>query len=870
MINRRAIVTIFVFMLIALIIGLVFMFITTAYILYALDKPMGFANMKQLFRYDSVYYMIRLIPFISAIAGFFLAWKFLKEKNKETGINQQYQRTVESVIQFVKGISQDELSHPPDSPDLPDDLNLALEDMRQHLLVVSYKEKERTKISSTIAEINELLRPVSEIRQLADAVTKFLTNIIESAAQGAFYIVTEDADNGNETEPVLKLTSVYAYDRKKHLQRESRFTEGLIGQAALEKDIIHLTEIPEDYISITSGLIGHKKPTSILILPLINNDEVNGVIELASVNRFSEIQIRLISEMGEIIARSISSVKAHEKTMELLRNSEKMSAELVDQKKKLMQNAQEMIATQEELEKANTNLGQQMKEVHTTNQKTQIILENSLEIIFIYNADKNITYVSPSTLPVLGYFPDDITGKKCTENIHPLDTEKFEAFLSEIVSFPEKRHSLQYRYFTKNGEILWMEAIGKNSPSKLIEGIVMNARDISEQKKAEKEQRIRAKMQALSENSPDIIIRIDIFSRCTYINPAIEKLTGMKIKDFLNKPLANIGLDGSVVAFFKEMLEDVSATNTKKTDEMIFPTEDAEMILEVSAMPEFYENGDIESVLFVCHDITTARKREEVISKKNKSIQDSINYAYYIQSSLMPTEEKLQSIIPNSFMLYLPKDIVSGDYPFLYKDKDNVYIGAMDCTGHGVPGALMSIIGHFLQNEIIYDDCEEDAGQILTKLHKNVVSSLRQEDEDSKINDGMDAAFCKINLKTKTLNFAGAHRPLYYVNDGQFTEIRGDKYPVGSTQYSNRKDFTNHTINISPGDAFYLTTDGYADQYGGPDGKKKFLSGRVNLLIKENTNLNIFQMGKLFKKTHDEWKGDVGQLDDILVIGLKF
>lgn len=870
MISKRTILTILVFMIGTMIIGLIFMFITSCYVLYALEKPLEYASLKTLFQNDSVYYLIRLIPFMTTIAGLFLGWWFLKRNNTQIIKDQHHDATIKSVIQFVKGISNDELNLQPDSPYLPGDLKNALEEMRQHLLIVNQKETERTRISSTIAEINELLRPVNEIRQLADMVTKFLTNIIESAAQGAFYIVTDSSDTDNEGEPILKLTSVYAYDRKKHLQTESRFTEGLIGQAALEKDIIHLTEIPEDYISITSGLIGHKKPTSILILPLINKGEVNGVIELASVSRFSEMQIRLISEMGEIIARSISSVKSHEKTMELLRNSEKMSAELVDQKKKLMQNAQEMIATQEELEKANTSLGQQMQEVHTTNQKTQIILENSLEIIFIYNADKIISYVSPSTLPVLGYFPDDITGKKCTENIHPLDTEKFEQFLSEIVSFPEKRHALQYRYFTKNGDILWMEAIGKNSPSKLIEGIVMNARDISEQKKAEKEQRIRAKMQALSENSPDIIIRIDIFSRCTYINPAIEKLTGMKIHDFLDKPLASIGLDESVVGFFKYMLEDVSATNSKKTDEMIFPTADEEMILEVSAMPEFYENGDIESVLFVCHDITTARKREEVISKKNKSIQDSINYAYYIQSSLMPTEEKLQSIIPNSFMLYLPKDIVSGDYPFLYKDKDNIYLGAMDCTGHGVPGALMSIIGHFLQNEIIYDDCEEDAGQILTKLHKNVVSSLRQEDEDSKINDGMDAAFCKINLKTKTLNFAGAHRPLYYVNDGQFTEIRGDKYPVGSTQYTNRKDFTNHTINISPGDAFYLTTDGYADQYGGPDGKRKFLSGRVNLLIKENTNLNIFQMGKLFKKTHDDWKGDVGQLDDILVIGMKF
>ncbi len=873
MINKKNIVLITAYTLPALVIGVLIMFTTSWYILYALDRPVSLFSIKALYQYNSVYYLLRLIPLLTTIGGILLALKYLKEKKRQALLDEKNRSTVASVMKFVQEISKDELDRPLESSHLPEELRNAMEEMRQHLLIVNQKEQDRTKISSTIAEINALLRPLNELHHLGDEVIRFLVNTIESAVQGAFYIVSEQdgaGDEGKKSEQIIKLISVYAYGRKKHFQSESSFTDGIVGQAVLEKDIIHLTEIPDHYISITSGLIGHQKPVSILILPLINSDAVNGVVEFASVSRFSELQIRLLKEMGEIISRTISSVRSHEKTVHLLQKSEKMSSELGEQKKQLMQNAQEMIATQEQLEKANTTLGQQMEEVRTTNQKTQIILENSLEIIFIYSADKKTTYVSPSILPVLGYFPDDITGRKCTENIHPLDTEKFEQFLSEIISFPEKKHALQYRYFTKKGDILWMEAIGKNSPSELIEGIVMNARDISEQKKAEKEQRIRAKMQALSENSPDIIIRIDIFSRCTYVNPAIEKLTGMKIADFINKPLANIGLDESVVNYFKNMLEEVSQTNSKRTDEMIFPNENEEMILEVSAMPEFYDNGDIESVLFVCHDITKARKREEIISKKNKSIQDSINYAYYIQSSLMPTEAKLQSIIPNSFMLYMPKDIVSGDYPFLYRDKDNVYIGAMDCTGHGVPGALMSIIGHFLQNEIIYDDCEEDAGQILTKLHKNVVSSLRQEDEDSKINDGMDAAFCKIDLKTKTLNFAGAHRPLYYVKEGQLTEIRGDKYPVGSTQYSNRKDFANHAIDITPGDAFYLTTDGFADQYGGPDGKRKFMSGRVNLLIKENTHLSIFQMGKLFKDTHFDWKGDVGQLDDILVIGLKF
>jgi len=377
-------------------------------------------------------------------------------------------------------------------------------------------------------------------------------------------------------------------------------------------------------------------------------------------------------------------------------------------------------------------------------------------------------------------------------------------------------------------------------------------------------------MQALSENSLDLILRIDIFSRCTYINPVIETYTGMKIADIIDKPIMNIGIQDTVIVFWKNMLEEVAITKQKKIDEIVFPTTSGNKIMQVNAIPEFQENGDVESVLFVCHDITEAKNREELIQKKNKSISDSINYAYNIQNALMPTEQTLQSIIPQSFMLYKPKDIVSGDYPWIYQDGHIVYIGVMDCTGHGVPGALMSIIGYLLQNEIIHKKDNDDAGQILDKLHTNLVKTLRQEEENSKINDGMDAALCKIDLQNKVLNYAGAHRGLYYVSKKELTEIRGDRFPVGSTQYSKRKNFTNHTFNIMPGDAFYLMTDGYADQLGGETGKQKYMSGNVSVLISENVNLSIFQMGNLFKNTHDCWKGPVDQVDDILIIGLKF
>ncbi len=854
------------FVFVSLIMGLGVELLVFLFALIPIGRGLNPANISFLLNENGIFYLLHLIPFFAIIAGVLAAKYYCEKRSQVKEKYSYYKNTINRIIDFASRIGRGDLNQSFVSLNGDHQLGEALEKMRESLIDANRRESRRMSIAANVAEINELIRPMSDIEQLGDAVTAFMVNRIEQVVQGAFYAVNEE----DGTDKRIEMLSVYAYDRKKHLKKEFKFNEGLIGQAAMEKDIIHRTEIPDHYVSVTSGLIGHKKPRSIIILPLINNEKVNGILELAAISRFSGYEIELITELGTVIARSINSVKTHQKTLELLHSSEKMSNELAEQKAELEANATKMVLAQEELRESNQKLEEHISEVRKINRKTQLLLENSLEVIFIFSSEGETLYVSPSVFSVLGYYPDEIIGRKNIDNIHPLDTERFSKFIRDIIQFPEKKHTIQYRYFTRSGNIIWMEAIGKNSLADVISGIVINSRDISEQRLAEKEQRMRAKMQALSENSLDMILRIDIFNRFTYVNPVVEKYTDMNIDDFINKPVMDVGLDENVVDFFKKMMDEVSGCREKKIDEMVFGTADGDKIMEVSAIPEYQDNGEIESVLFVCHDITEARGREDLIKKKNKSISDSINYAYYIQDALMPTAQTLREIIPNSFMIYKPKDIVSGDYPFLVKRGDLVYLGAMDCTGHGVPGALMSIIGYFLQNQIINMHPDDDAGAILDKLHHNVVESLRQDDENSMINDGMDAAFCKIDLKNGVLNYAGAHRPLYYVNKGNFKEIRGDRFPVGSTQYSNRKNFTNHSFNINHGDAFYLMSDGYGDQYGGPTGKQKFMSGRVSLMIKENTNLSIFQMEKLFLNSYEEWKGDVEQLDDILIMGLKF
>lgn len=847
--------------------GLANLLFILSFNLIVTGNSVSVSGISALYRGNDLYYIINLLPLFSGFAGAFAGIKFYEYKNRCDLEISRYRLIMNRTVDFVQNIEKRNLDVRYVSINGEHSLSGALESMRKSILLSSQAEFEQNEINRISNEVSSLVQACNDLKDLGDETIAYLVRNIQNVVQGAFYLVEE----GEEEEQLLVMISSFAYNRKKHLHTRFRFAQGLVGQAAVEKDIILRTEIPDDYMTITSGLLGDTKPSSLIISPLISYDKVFGVIELAAFRKFPQFQVDLVKALSRIIARSVANVKNNQRMFGLLNESERMSSELTSQKKQLTRNSEDLLKIQEDLKNANIRLKEQIQEVHNTAKRTQVLLENAKEVVIIISDDRKIVYVSPSIKSILGYFPEELLGMDDIENIHPLDTDRFRMMLGNLKSFPENEQTLQFRYFTKHGDVIWMEASGKNLlADDVIKGFVINSRDISEQRMAAREQRIRAKMQALSENSSDIIIRIDVFSRCTYINPVIEEFTGDKKDAYIDKPLNSLPMDPGVVARFKGLLEETSLSRTKKTAEMIFPASGGNRIMQVNAIPEFNESGEPESVLFVCHEITEAKAREELIRKKNKSISDSINYAFNIQSALMPDEEFLRSILPNSFMFYKPKDVVSGDYPMVYVKGDSIFIGAMDCTGHGVPGAMMSIIGYFLQDSILQTDSTMNAGDVLNCLHKMVVEKLKQAEQGSRINDGMDAALCRINLKKRELDFSGAHRSLYHITGNCFTEIKGDRFPVGSTQYRNRKDFINHTVSIKPGDAIYFMTDGFHDQFGGPTGKQRFTTDNVTKLIINNIHLSIFQMGNLFRKTYDEWKGDVNQLDDVLVFGIKF
>lgn len=279
------------------------------------------------------------------------------------------------------------------------------------------------------------------------------------------------------------------------------------------------------------------------------------------------------------------------------------------------------------------------------------------------------------------------------------------------------------------------------------------------------------------------------------------------------------------------------------------------------------QNEKLEQMVTIRTNEVNRQKSE--IELKNRDILDNLQYAKRIQEAILPEIKLIYQTLQDSFIIYLPKDIVSGDFYSFSQKNENVIIAAADCTGHGVTGAFMSMIGTSLLNQIINEHGITEPAQILKNLNAGIIDALKQSEGEKEIHDGMDIALCSLDLKNSKLIYSGANRPLWIFKNGEMSMIKPSKAAIGGYQSARKEDFTQHEIPLSKGDTIYLFTDGYADQFGGPEGKK-LLSKRFREMLKEIQHLPMSEQEKYLIKAFYDWKGNVGQVDDVLVIGVRF
>lgn len=263
-----------------------------------------------------------------------------------------------------------------------------------------------------------------------------------------------------------------------------------------------------------------------------------------------------------------------------------------------------------------------------------------------------------------------------------------------------------------------------------------------------------------------------------------------------------------------------------------------------------------------------AKNRDEILRQKEE-ITDSITYASRIQRAMLPLRDHFERTFADHFIFYRPRDIVSGDFYWIAEDHDRVFFAAADCTGHGVPGAFMSMLGISALNEIIrYTTNNLNANQVLSLLREKIKFSLHQTGKEGEAKDGMDIALCIWHKNKMTLEFSGAYNSLYLVKNNVLEEFKADRMPIG-IYHVEKENFTNYEIKIEPGNVIYIFSDGYADQFGGPT-VTKFKSSGMKKLFTEIAAKPMEEQGQIVEKTFDHWKGNEFQLDDILVIGIRF
>jgi PAS domain S-box-containing protein len=432
---------------------------------------------------------------------------------------------------------------------------------------------------------------------------------------------------------------------------------------------------------------------------------------------------------------------------------------------------------------------------------------------------------------------------------------------------------------------------------------VGNYTAIVEKQTVKTETKSEGKYHALIQNSLDLITIIDPKGVINYQSPSSDRLLGYAPEELVGQSLYEI-IHGEDHALLQNALNQKSQTFFFS---FRMQHRDGTWLYFDSVGTNLTGNPMVNGIVLNSRDVSDRKREEEkrrqkemaamklglekekaenerriieeskkkiedaygIIEHKNQEITDSITYAFRIQTAIIPSVDIIKQYLPHAFVLWRPKDIVSGDFYWFAHTGDFTLISAADCTGHGVPGAFMTMIGNTILNQVVLTERETRPDLVLNKLHNGIRKMLKQDQVGSQSRDGMDLSMLALDHKNNKIYYAGANNPLIVVRDGVHVEYKADKKAIGGLQTEDERQFTLNEIDAKTGDMIYLFSDGYEDQFGGPNGRK-FMSKRMKRQFEEISILPIDEQYRKMEEAIVEWMGDrYDQIDDILVLGIR-
>lgn len=699
------------------------------------------------------------------------------------------------------------------------------------------------KIQSSLYTISEAAHNAPDLKALFPAIHETVAELMPA---GNFYIALHNP----ETET---LAFPYFCDEHDLPPKPRRLRKGLTeyvlgtGKPLLATgDIFQTLKNTGEIESIGSH------PVAWLGAPLRNREKNIGVVAVQSYTEgivFTEEDRDILRFVSAQIAMAIERVRADQKLKEYRDHLE----DLVRKRTA-------------ELTAANAKLREREN-------RYKCIMNAAPDPIVMYDTKGRVEYLNPAFTQVFGWTFEELRGGR----IDFVPEEDLPETLESIrrIYHGETIRSLETRRFDKNGNILRIQvsAAAFNDPDGDPTGSVVILRDVSEAKKMEyalreREERYRSVMDA----APDPIVVYDTKGFVEYLNPAFTEIFGWKLGELKGRRIDFVPEEDipETISAIKRIYEGetIQSMETRRFDR------DGNILqIQVSASVFGDPSGNPTGSVVILRDITEKWKLEELLKEQtlklaeaNIKIMGSLRYARRIQESLLPNAAEVRQFLPESFFIWKPRDMVGGDIYYVDAFSDGIVVAVMDCTGHGIPGAFMSMIASSFTRRVTRTRGYHDPAEILRQLNSIVKSSLQQDTEYALSDDGLDAAVCFINRRKSKLTFAGANLPLVYIQNGRLTRIKGDKHSIGYKKSDPDFEFTNHTVPIENDTAFYLASDGFKDQLGG---KKQFSFGRRRFekLLMDNTGLPFGEQADILLREFENYRGEVERVDDITVIG---
>lgn len=500
------------------------------------------------------------------------------------------------------------------------------------------------------------------------------------------------------------------------------------------------------------------------------------------------------------------------------------------------------------------------------------IINNAFDIIYTVDPAGHFTFVNNRMTELFDIPSDDFIGMHFTELID--DSCKAEALelYSKQMDNKELYSYYEFKVSSKFKDDLWVgqnvRVVLDDSPEQAISEFHVVARDITENKKNREELK---RLSYVASTTGSIVIILDPRFNIEWVNNSFSEVFGYSLEEVTGKNPGDVLNGKSTDTVTIQRIIDGLKAKKHVSEELInYDKLGNEKWIEINMDPIFDESDKLINYIAVENDITERKSQELLIGQQHQSIIDSLNYASIIQTATLPTKNDIESINKNVAIYYRPKEIIGGDFYLVDSIVDKhghlleIYIVA-DCTGHGVPGAMLSVLCSSLLKETIRNSKVKTPAQVLTFTREKLIEVFNS-NGDYSFNDGMDMSICVVDRATGILDYSGANRPLFLYQNGKLITVKGDKQSVGFNHMMEDFTFTRHYF--SEGDVMYLFSDGVIDQFGGPK-YKKFMTSRFKQLIEQESKKMVQEQVSIIKLELDEWQGDQEQTDDICLMGVR-